>query len=570
MNSLESMQLRTFPKRLMNPTCKACLSLLTIFLTPAFVSAGDIRFEGNAAQSSAALGSIEVKLVEQSGQLLALGNGDTYRLDQLDTNKLTSEAVAEIVRAISRHYQAEGILATRAQVTRSSFEAAKEGGDLVIQVIEGRVGEVRVVGADGESVSERTREQLLATSPVQVGSAIDGRELEHSVTSINRFAAGQIQPVLFSEPEGIVLQYRVKQDDPWDFGYTVDNFGSERTGEVRHSLDARFVGLGTLNDRLNFSAIVTSTGDSQYFRGEYFLPLGRTLSHRFRLSSYYASYTAETVGNTAFDYEGESLGAVFSYEATLWSGDSRFLDFNVGLHAMNASQDQSSVGLPEADSDFLLPFVELKLSQKKRNFSWISGVRIESNLPSLAGTDSELELQWLGRYQVNDSFTILRIYGGLRTYFDENRLHEGFMNGAYVGVLGHDRLPAPFLNVVGGHATVRGYPVALLSGDRSATAQIEYRYHLLRNLQPQATWDLSLAGFLDIGAVENEEASSPLPYEYDDTLSSYGFGLHAVFRNGFNLSLEYAFAADAVVIPYSTKSVESGDGEAYFKGSFRF
>lgn len=565
MNDPRSILGTLFPARSMNTLRFLLLSALSV---PAMALAGGIRFEGNTAVSSNALGLVAVRLSDTDGQLSPDPAGAVYRLGQLDASRLSADGVAQVVRAISQLYQDQGILATRAQVTRQAFEAAQQGEDLVVEVIEGRVGSVRVVGADDGTISDATRERVLAASPVQVGGAIDGDALEHSLAALNRFSASRVQPVLFAEPEGLVLQYRVKPEASWNFGYTIDNFGSERTGEVRHSLSAGMVGVATSDDRLSISGILTSTSESRYLRGEYFVPFGATLEHRLRLSAYYASYTAESVGNTAFDYEGESIGAILAYEYTLWSGGNRFLDLTLGAHAMNAEQDQSSVtNQPATDSGFFLPFIDLKLSQQGVGLSWVAGARLETNMPGLGGTSEALELNGLGRYEVVDSFTIARLYGGVRAFFDSERVHELLVNAAYIGVLGSDRLPAPFLNVVGGHNTVRGYRVAMLSGDRSGYAQLEYRYHLLRQIDQNPDWDAALAAFYDLGAVENE---SPLIYEFDDTIAGFGVGLHVSFRDRFRASVEYAQAANDVTVPLTSDSVESGDSEVYVKASIQF
>jgi hemolysin activation/secretion protein len=536
-----------------------------LVLLPALALGGGIRFEGNSALSTAALDQVEVRLIERGGRLFPDPAGEPYRLGALDASRLSPEGVTQVVRAVSAFYQAQGILATRAQVSRDAFAAAQAGGDLLVEVIEGRIDVVRVAAAEGGELSPGTRGRILAASPVRVGGAIDGRALEQSLASLNRFSAARVQPVLFAEPEGIVLEYRVAPAKPWFGGYTVDNFGSTRTGEVRHSLEGGLTGIATDDDRLSLTAILTSGSGSRYVRGEYFLPLGPTLGHRLRLSAYHASYQADDIGVAAFDFEGESTGLVASYETTLWGEGTRFLDLSLGFHYVEASQDQSSVGIPSASSGFFLPFVDLKLSQQSPGLSWVAGARLETNLPDLGGTADAAELGRLGRYLVSDEFTLLRLYGGVRAHLDTARVHEILLNGAYVTSLGGDRLPASFLQVVGGHATVRGYRVAAISGDRGAHAQFEYRFHVLRLARNASGWGAAFAAFYDLGAVENED---PLPFEFDDTLSSYGVGLHLNFLDRFRASVEYARVLADLTRPF--ESVESGDNEVYLKASVQF
>lgn len=543
--------------------------LFALLSLPALAIAGGIRFSGNSAVSTPSLNEVEVRLRESGGRLSPDAGGRAYRLAELETSQLSAEAVNEIVRAISAHYQAQGILATRAQVSRNAFATAQSGGDLVIEIVEGRISEVRVSPAEGSELSDRTRERVLAASPVRVGGAIDGSALEASLAALNRFSASQVQPVLFSAPEGLVLEYRVKPSAPWSFGYTVDNFGSERTGEVRHSVDVSFTGVAMADDRISLSGILTSGSGSQYLRGEYFAPLGKSLQHRLKVSLYHAAYNADDIGIASIEFEGESNGAILAYETTLWSGAGRFLDLSLGAHYLEASQDQSSLGGTKAESGFFLPFIDLKLSQQGAKVSWVGGVRLEANQPGIGGTADETlggELERLGRYFPSENFVIGRLYGGLRVFVDQDRVHELLANGAYVGSVGGDRLPAPFLNVVGGHNTVRGYRVAAISGDNSAYAQLEYRFHALRLIEQASEWDVALSAFFDLGAVANEDRIEE--YEFDDTISSFGVGLHVTFRDQFRASVEYAQASDDITTPY--ESIEAGDSEVYLKGSFQF
>jgi hemolysin activation/secretion protein len=37
-----------------------------------------------------------------------------------------------------------------------------------------------------------------------------------------------------NEDGGLEMEYRVNLDKPWEVSYTLDNYGSERTGESRY------------------------------------------------------------------------------------------------------------------------------------------------------------------------------------------------------------------------------------------------------------------------------------------------------------------------------------------------
>jgi hemolysin activation/secretion protein len=59
--------------------------------------------------------------------------------------------------------------------------------------------------------------------------------LDRTLGSMNRHSRDDVQPVLMqNEDGGLEMEYRVNLDKPWAVSYTLDNYGSERTGESRY------------------------------------------------------------------------------------------------------------------------------------------------------------------------------------------------------------------------------------------------------------------------------------------------------------------------------------------------
>jgi len=544
-------------------------------------TAPSIVFEGNISIPAEELLSIRVPMAQKDGKYVPSKKGIPMEIGMLMPDYLSTDAVEAIVQEVSAYYQEVGQLAVRADITRKAYESSQVGGDLVLSLTEGVLKTSRVVAMNPEqAVPQALKERILAAAPLEENETINGARLDRTLGSMNRHSRDYVQPVLMQNEDGeLEMEYRVNLDKTWEVAYGLDNYGSERTGEYRHTLSANARRLFSVADVLDVSAVHASDDDddSLFTRAEYMLPIDASSENRLRLSAYYSEYGSEDIGVQLFEYTGNSFGAILGYERTLWVEDGKYLDVAVGLHALHAEQDQSDLGIQKQSADFYMPFVDLKLSQSKIDSSWVSGLKVEGNLTNI----DDIELARMGRLDADSKFVLATLYGGSRWYLDslfgeENkRIHELTLNGsARLNVTG-DRLPANFINVAGGHATVRGYPVAVASGDNSVTGQLDYRMHLNRFAAPEASdsqfrmrprfagdtppVDIALGMFTDYGMVENTDKVS---YESDEDLWSVGLGLYGVANRFVNFRLEYSWAL--LDIDNDSHAFDAGDGEFYF------
>ncbi len=548
-------------------------------------SSDSISFEGNVSLSKYTLSEISVRFNEQDGRLYPSPAGRDYLISDIKPTSLSPEAVSQILREISAHYQEIGIPATRAVVTKDAFYASRSGKGLSIKIVEGKISKVRIV-------TDRVRGRLLNRKikrieeavPLVEGEIIDSKKLDASLGSMNRFSRQHIQPVLVPENDGIVLEYRVQQKEETVIKSKLDNYGSERTGNYRVSGSIDAWNLISPDDHLNIKALTTLEGESSFVGTEYTIPLDVTSSNRIKLSSHYSNYTAQDVGlgATGIDFEGQSISANATYERTIGTYNGAYLDGFASLRILDVEQDQTGVGVAEGQAQYLLPSLGLKYSKMGTDTSFLFGAKIEGNLPDTVGTPEKQDLQRLGRVNADNDFVTASIYGLYRTYIDRflgndnKRAHEIELVGSASSSLG-SRLPPSFLGVIGGHNSVRGYPVASASGDSNAYLKFDYNFHLPRvmDLSRKASdhrsevlsprfvgdftqLDLTLGCFTDIGIVQN---SDPLFFENDDKLWSAGLSFGANYKDSLLLKLEYGWALSELENPI--RRVDNGDGEFY-------
>lgn len=536
--------------------------------------AGPLKFSGNSSVPTAELNAVTVLLSEGEGGLVPDANGTVYQLGSIDAQTLSPAAISAMLRAISELYQERGILATRAVVTAPGYRASLTGKPLPVKIIEGRISKTRIVGTEEDQIiSEAKRMRITNAVPIGVGETISATALDGTVGQMNRFSRQQVRPVLVPENGDLVLEYRVKQLPEQVSTLTVDNYGAERLGRERVSFDYTRWNAFTPDDKLHFKALSTFGGESNFFGADYMIPLDDLATSRLNFNVSYSRFVAEDVGlngAVGIDFSGRSFSLGTSWEKTLWNDNGQYLDGNIGLRYLDVTQDQSAVGVPKASTAFLLPSIGLRYSKTTPNSSLILGGRIESNLSSIAGTDSGLALSRQGRLFADDSFTTGSIYAAYRVYLDElftgseGRDHE-FSVFASANTSFGKRLPPSFLNVAGGFPTVRGYPLGAASGDNSFIVKLDYKRHFKEVDLGRNPWDFSVGVFTDFATVSNEDA---LVFEQDEALWSVGLGVDAAFNEALRISLGYGVVLNEIIS--ATQSVESGDGEFYFQLSYTF
>ncbi len=563
---------------------------LVIFITERTIheKSSSIQIVGNRALTQAELMKVRVPLALKKGQYVPDPNGIPITLDKVMPEYLSPAAIEAILNELSRHYQDVGQLAVRTDVTRGSYESSQGGGNLLISVSEGQLASSRVVAMNPEQkIPAGVKERILKAAPLEENDTIDGNKLDTTLGQLNRFSPDYVQPVLMRNATGdLEMEYRVKTGQRTGVEYTADNYGSDRTGEIRHTVKGYTNRILTQGDRLELFATYSKKDDddSLFVKGEYLFPLDEIARNRLRFNGYYSNYNSGDIGVQLFEYKGKSASASAAIERTLWTRKGMFWDLSVGGQYTKAQQDHSTLGIPVQTVDFTTYFAGTQLSKSQVDKSWIIGGKIEGG-----STDAnDIELARMGRLYAESDYVIGTLYGGARVYLDslfsskKRRAHEFSMTASAKTNLQGERLPSNFLNVLGGHSTVRGYPVAISSGDSIIFGQFDYRLHLNRLGAPadeegqSSRWkprfegdipplDFSIGLFSDVGGISNYDK---LPFETDAELWSAGLGFYGKATEQINFSFEYAAALlDA---SDSSTPVEKGDDQVYFTIDFNY
>ncbi len=196
------------------------------------VMLSNVQFEGNSA-----LDSITLEACLGTASL-----GKPYDLAGLQ----------DLADKVSACYRAAGYPLARAFVAAQTME----GGNLRLQIIEGRYGEVRLVG------DEKAQTAASFLTPLKPGEVITNASLERATLLLSDLPGYWLQPVMQpGEAEGTGdLTLNMQRTDLITGQLGADNMGNLYTGLYRARLDMQVNSPLTAGDQLTVN-IVKSAGD---------------------------------------------------------------------------------------------------------------------------------------------------------------------------------------------------------------------------------------------------------------------------------------------------------------------
>ncbi len=409
-----------------------------------------------------------------------------------------------IVDEVNAAYVEAGISTARALL---SAQAIRDGV-VQIDLIEGRLGELRIVGDD--HTPERFVRRRVQQQP---GDLVDAQALRDDLVRINRTtdlqARALLQPGETPGLTDIAIQIEAPSRRSW--GVFVDNAGVESTGRERVGAQGQFWGLlgandllagslawaeGGLEGRIGYSAIVNRRNGR----------LGATIS-RNQINIIDGAYAD-------LDITGQSTSYGIDYRHP-FVATQRWLLIGSGAIARVSSETEiegelisdtaSDMGTLALMVSYRAPGREISLSQA------VSRVSIDEPLRS------------------TDSFSIAP---GQLTWMQ--RLGEsGLLTRSTVGwqFAASDFVPSGNLFQLGGVGTVRGYERGVIGGPRGYYANIElHRPYRERH-------DVYL--FADYGKVKAD-------FPAQTTILGAGIGLSGQWGRRLSYSLDLGHAFDRV------------------------
>lgn len=485
--------------------------------------------------------------------------------------------------------------------------------DLRIVLYAAKVVQVRTVASGTrfppeENINNPAHARILANSPIVTAAPADNpgasllrRDLLDDYTlRLNRYPGRRVDAAVSAAESGelgdVNLDYLVREFKPWTIYFQLANTGTPQTDELRERFGFIHNQLTNNDDQLVIDYVTAGFDRTHDLSASYEFPIGERL--RLRTFGVYSVFDASQVGRGDEGFEGESYSVGSELSWNVYQHREWFIDLVGGARWENIEVDNKTVAVTGRDQ-FLIPGIGARLERRTDESSTQAYIRLETNLDEIAGTGNP-SLEALGRvdpdaewwafqWGVEHAFFLEPIFAPTDFRAGRSTLaHEIALSARGQEAFDY-RLAPNFQGVIGGAASVRGYPESVVAGDNTIVASIEYRLHIPSLLQPydergenppklfgedfrlrpqtryvRPDWDLIGKAFLDVGRAENND---PYSFEEDQTLLGTGVGLELLVGRNLNIRGDFGVALEEVEQP---TRVSTGSSRFHFSITILF
>ena len=449
--------------------------------------------------------------------------------------------VQRALEAIEGAYRQAGFSAVQVYLP----EQALEGGIVILRVVESRIGKVEVSGNKYFDTANIRR----SLPALKEGKTPSSRALADNLRAANESPVKQARVVLQPSPKENEVDAKVEVEDerPWRIFSTIDNTGTDQTGQTRFGVGLQHANLFN-RDHVATVQYITSVEKQErvdiYSLG-YRLPLyglGDSIDLFAGYSDVNAGTTQTPAGPLQFAGKGTVYGLRYNrlfarqgeYEHKLIFGlDYRIYDNvcsvggfgSAGCGAAGASLRVHPLSI-SYNGQWARPTDQLSF--------YVTGLR---NIPG--GTDGTEQDLAASRPGAQGDYTILR-YGmnyamafksawQVRLHVDAQYTNDELVQGEQFGL--------------GGWNSVRGFHEREFASDRGFYGTLEL---YTPNIGPRIKWSgidsLRLLAFYDAGALTR---NSPAPGDtVQQSVSSTGVGLRVGVKKNFSLRLDVGSVLD--------------------------
>ncbi|MFO0855880.1 MAG: ShlB/FhaC/HecB family hemolysin secretion/activation protein [Phycisphaerales bacterium] len=553
-------------------------------------------------------------LIAQRVSLAELGkNGPTRVYDS--ALPLISQAIVTRLKTFGPNTRLLGVYAepdpAHIRVENEQVVDARPEGVTSLRYIitTGRVVEVRTT-AVGERINpEQTlnnpvHDAIRKNSPIQPQTAtgqygktnaidlLETTRIDDYVFRLNRHPGRRVDVAVAAtgqEPGAVSLDYIVTENKPWFVYAEATRDGSRSTDEWRYRLGMVHNQLTGQDDILSLQ-YQTSFNNVNQFAASYERPLFDIDRLRGRVYGSFYDYTSDDVGQLGLTFKGDGWSAGAEGIFNFYQNADLFADVFAGLRMDHVKVDNQLAAI-SGDDNFILAYAGTKIERRRDDSNLDASLAFEYPLD---GASDEAQNN-LGRFDADERWMLLKgeanyqfflepVLGGPRRE-DPTLAHELALTLRGQATFG-DRLVPNYQEVLGGLYSVRGYPQGIAAGDDAIAASLEYRAHVARMLDFNATpgslfgepfrwraqyaggptdWDLLLRGFVDAGRTINVDRQS---FEEDQTLVGAGFGAELSFNRRFVVRTDLGWALVGLDDAGGATIVEEGDFQWHFVATF--
>lgn len=469
--------------------------------------------------------STYIERVEVTGSTLLSPEELAVLTAPYEDRNVTLSELQRLADEITQEYLDRDYITSRAVLPQQEIVE----GVVRIQVIEGRIGDIRIEGEERLQAGYiRDRIQLGATVP------LDTAELENQLRLLRADPLFDLVEASLRAGDEVGesdLLVRVSEANPIQFNIRTDNYSPPSVGGERMTLGFLHRNLGGFGDRLRVDYTFTYTNGLDFFDIAYRLPVNAMDGTvQLRVSPNRNEITQDPFDE--FDISGESNLYEIDFRQPFirspreefalslgfaWQDSQTFIDGDPEPFGIGPDSDgRSQTRILRFGQDYVRRDVGgawVVRSQLRFGFDWFDATQNSGDDP-----DGQF-FSWLGQFQ--------RIQRLSADHLLVARLFAQFS-------------PDPLLPsqqfVIGGGQSLRGYRQNLRAGDNGFSFSIEDRITILRDAAGFPT--LQVLPFLDLGTVWNHD-DNPNPLPEQRFLMGVGVGAIWQALPGLTVRVDY-------------------------------
>jgi hemolysin activation/secretion protein len=418
------------------------------------------------------------------------------------------------------------------------------GGAVTIQIIEARLGAVRIDGSTPRASNGRL--QGIVDAAQRPGTPLNAGALDRALLLIGDLpgvvATGSLSEGAEQGETDLVLKIK---DGPKVTGeVTADNEGARYTGQARISVNASLNSAFGIGDRAD--TVLLHTQGSDYQRLAYSLPVGSE-GWRVGANGSHLTYDIVTPGFGALDAHGSSsaVGLEASYPvfrtrlANLYLAlnldDKRFDNLSSGQTTTRYSIQDGTVGLYGNLFDDLggggADAASITFEHGHDDLSGSPNEAADASTTDTAGSFEKLNLSVSRQQRLTERVSLF---------------------ASLAAQLSSKNLDSSEKFYLGGFNTVRAYPADEGGGSEGALANLEARVRLPRNF--------AAVGFFDYGTVRINRDNDYTGAAHPNTDTLKGVGLSLAWTADFGLNIKATVARRIGRNPDPTSTGDDQDG----------
>jgi hemolysin activation/secretion protein len=463
------------------------------------------------------------------------------------------ELETALANTITLQYLEQGFITSRAEVLPSNTEP------IIIQVIEGTITEIQIVGRDRFNQSYICERLLLGiTTPFNTLQLEDQLRLFRSDPLLTNIEAS-LRPTGNSGES--LLRVKVEEAQPFALGFSFDNYSPPSIGSEQLGVGLSYLNVTGIGDILTASYQHSTTGGADILDVSYQLPLNaRNGTLQLRVAPYWTEITQPPFDQ--LDIQGQTDRYELSYRQPLIRSIREELALSLGF----AYQDGQTFVFEDRPFPFgfgpdeegvsrtsVFKFAQEYIHRNPKG-SWLLRSEFGLGTGLFDATENPGSIpdgqffKWLAqaqRVQQLDQNLLLILQAELQLSADSLLPSQQF--------------------ILGGGQSLRGFRQNARSGDNGFRLSIENRWTVARNSAGSAL--IQIAPFLDMGAVWNID-NNPNQIPEENVIAGAGLGFlwrDILGMNGLSLRLDYSLP----LVEIEDRGNNIQDDGLYFKINYQ-